>query len=1044
MIRERRKTTCIVSCPKLSDKNTRNYYDIGKEREIAYRHVRIEAKMPRSESKHSNQNKVQKLPLFGSSLNDSGSSVRNKANTNDVSNPLEKKRINIFKECDEKYRNIISTKYDRIFVDDYFEKRWDMRICVQNFTTKRIPEVCVQNCLNKDHQILPKKIPHKKVMWEPKGGLNLIPDITQILFGELDASMHKFGKFKRGTNGRKKEVKYLFYNLKQAVYNFKSIGQILSDSRIVDGMILSSYSCNTFVTSLDTRNGSVGKSDSLFHDSDCVMDDIDLREKVRQIVRVSKKKLSVPSIPQTNGYPLKSLYFKSEDTKIELDISTADIAKINSRKPTTIKTIKEFRKNAISSANIETLKCILLTGCTINRTKMRRYSYEGFLSNQSVSPRMYEKRYARMILDRKRINPKTHHIAVSRAVMKFIYYRLHGLIDKYKHQTNTKQSNRSKSLKLYDDLLMRTYKRIITPTKACKYLKKKTILYNTFNWKIHFEHQKICSSFSNWDVSFCKNVDLKGLNSNSDIDKIMDKLTIPYIHYERFGTNEMAVSIKGELLHLLQRSRDLARDDYTNVFKKGDAPQEITNECIASTDKKPENLCIFESRKEDDFIQKETENRIDKSDSTENLMNVRDMIKKPSHSDVPKKKAKKKKMKQKKQKHKKTKKKRLRSCPRSTDLVLEESHIEQIEINASDKNIDIQYKNDTSDKDEKNDSNDVSLKDNCRHEHTSPNFEQNEDTTPHNNFVENHLDQKIDDLNEVGEFVDSYDVPDVSVNFTNDNNNTNSHSFSNLILLCAEKFLENECEVVASLASGNWNCSDYSLDMNTSNSSEVIKFTVCDCPLVDESAIDVELPGQIGICVVRLSELQVKNTDNVQDLNTNTKQIIRDMVKLTSIGRYQMIHLQMIADVPINGCISSSLVLLQNSLIRQKGSRQYFSFEISTEKDLPRRIASKALDEDLNKIKNYSWVEKYALCCQTQDKARFLRFVAPSLSVYGTLSLAYCLEIETSLSGNNIWEKLYNALKNEEYSKLIDILKKNDIDDVTTLNLQQLQKSLLL
>ena len=78
-----------------------------------------------------------------------------------------------------------------------------------------------------------------------------------------------------------------------------------------------------------------------------------------------------------------------------------------------------------------------------------------------------------------------------------------------------------------------------------------------------------------------------------------------------------------------------------------------------------------------------------------------------------------------------------------------------------------------------------------------------------------------------------------------------------------------------------------------------------------------------------------------------------------------------------------------------------------------------------------------------QEKARFLRFVAPSLSVYGSLGLVHCLENEISFSGNSIWEKLYYSIQNEEYSKINEALKKNHIEDVTTRNLQQLQKSLM-
>jgi hypothetical protein len=126
-----------------------------------------------------------------------------------------------------------------------------------------------------------------------------------------------------------------------------------------------------------------------------------------------------------------------------------------------------------------------------------------------------------------------------------------------------------------------------------------------------------------------------------------------------------------------------------------------------------------------------------------------------------------------------------------------------------------------------------------------------------------------------------------------------------LHVLCSESFVESSSQVIASLASGSW-----LVDAPVSEGSDVAdhfsfyRVMACDSSLLDEIGIDMEIAGKGAILVQRLS-----TWGNQQDL----KVLIREMVKLSALGRYLTLHLIICVDVVLSPSLAKDIAIVQST-----------------------------------------------------------------------------------------------------------------------------------
>lgn len=132
--------------------------------------------------------------------------------------------------------------------------------------------------------------------------------------------------------------------------------------------------------------------------------------------------------------------------------------------------------------------------------------------------------------------------------------------------------------------------------------------------------------------------------------------------------------------------------------------------------------------------------------------------------------------------------------------------------------------------------------------------------------------------------------------------------------------------MVASLASGSW--SRTSESAGSSNQQIALHDTV----LLDEIAVDVEIAGKGAIIVQRVSTWRTE-----QEL----KVLIREMVKLTSLGRYTSLYVAICIDTEISPAMAKNIAIFQSTSF---GSSQCIaSFQMVTEQSLAVAVANRIL-----------------------------------------------------------------------------------------------------
>jgi len=212
---------------------------------------------------------------------------------------------------------------------------------------------------------------------------------------------------------------------------------------------------------------------------------------------------------------------------------------------------------------------------------------------------------------------------------------------------------------------------------------------------------------------------------------------------------------------------------------------------------------------------------------------------------------------------------------------------------------------------------------------------------------------------------------------------------SHLTILTSESFLEQYGESILELASGRW--------FNTLNAVERLhitsllngnneaaeseldpdiptqaKINVCDCPLLDVAGADIELADDKALIVQRISVL------NSVGSNSGNKEFIRRLVLLKASGRYKSIHVILCVDTEIR---PSEIVMMQNALIGCPCENVAFEYTS------PRTLSSSIALQFCNggEVDKSSRISQLASDENVQERARFLICLVPTMTVHNAL-----------------------------------------------------------
>ena len=226
------------------------------------------------------------------------------------------------------------------------------------------------------------------------------------------------------------------------------------------------------------------------------------------------------------------------------------------------------------------------------------------------------------------------------------------------------------------------------------------------------------------------------------------------------------------------------------------------------------------------------------------------------------------------------------------------------------------------------------------------------------------------------------------------------------VVLCSENFLETYGEVVSDLARGRWmekivkksqdSPKQCFTNLEESKESEIkCEITLCDCPLVDESGIDLELPSRTSIIVqcVSLWCSDHKAADNNNNIDFNlksdcdshqAKSFVRRLVELISTGRYVNVQILLCLDVPISSEIANTISFVQNALLLPSGHLSpYLCLRHVMPEALSFVIAETILSNGVNLPYNMNLIENIYQDAETQESVRFLLSLSPTLTVLG-------------------------------------------------------------
>jgi len=222
---------------------------------------------------------------------------------------------------------------------------------------------------------------------------------------------------------------------------------------------------------------------------------------------------------------------------------------------------------------------------------------------------------------------------------------------------------------------------------------------------------------------------------------------------------------------------------------------------------------------------------------------------------------------------------------------------------------------------------------------------------------------------------------------------TSEENISTFTILTSESFLELFGESIMELASGRWfntlttaeklqinsvlNCNQEPGNGLDPGIPPQAKINVSDCPLLDIAGADIELADDKALIVQRISTLTQSN-----------KEFMKRLVIMAASGRYRSIHVILCVDTDMR---PSEIVTMQNALMQQSGCPcETVTFEYTSPRTLSSSIALQFCNS--SEVHKSSRISQFASDENVQERARFLICLVPTMTVHTALKCLWCAD----------------------------------------------------
>ena len=691
-------------------------------------------------------------------------------------------------------------------------------------------------------------------------------------------------------------------------------------------------------------------------------------------------------------YPVSTWFGKNEINSNMKSLTELDSSVLSAKR-------EMFCRNAKLRSKIDGARMLLLTGCSSRRNVESIYSYRGFLTNQIVDPNVFQHRYRASLQVKKFLTTQSSQpMRVETSTALFTQMNLDVFADSdFRHSNETNHDGLKRSAPY--NFRLKTKRRGQHHTSSYTTNDERTISRN-IGPKFLIDLSTIEELATRFRSNCSNSV------TGTDPGPVDDILAIKAL-------GESSLKVRGEFLHLVMKARDLT--DATKTF--------LAEVALATRGRVSSQHVLFQGVGNDVKV-----NRVDVPTCQHNV----DLTLQDKHKSTRKRASgwpideerKCRKMRKKEKRKRKKDRKRKRRGDDSIEVLQLRETAEEMPHTERDKSITAMSNNhimhvavpsiplgmtpihppkkielrrsalNSSDEMAKSDDDNVRKSTNSEYEAnltaTSAGIKTSPDSVANLNSLRdaNVSQQSVDNANITHSRAHSHsddrqmeEVP-ISDNHSEVYVDTSSLTTSNLIpqeraqwnLLTSENFLESFGEVVASLASGAWRKSliQSEIAMVHDTPKEIV---VCDCPLLDNVGVDIELSDNSAIIVKHLSAWSERGE--------SSRAFIRRVVLLAASGRYNSVHVVLCLDVDMSSALSGDMITLQNAVDQQSGCPADVTFEFVSPRSLTASIALKLIS--VSDPHESNQLAKFVLDENVRERARFLLMLVPTMTVHMAL-----------------------------------------------------------
>lgn len=271
-------------------------------------------------------------------------------------------------------------------------------------------------------------------------------------------------------------------------------------------------------------------------------------------------------------------------------------------------------------------------------------------------------------------------------------------------------------------------------------------------------------------------------------------------------------------------------------------------------------------------------------------------------------------------------------------------------------------------------------------------------------------------------------------------------------LLVSENFVENYIDVSAELCTGKWFGSEDEID-----SLKKRNFILCDCPLLDNAGVDIEI-GYDALAITNVSSWYACPENSVRSF-------AKKVVQIAATNRYEKLMIFLSLDIPLTPTVASDIALLQNALIIESDEPcTSIGIQLSCQSSIGKLLGNTLVNfiienfnsnREENHLRDLSWLETYAMDINFQDRAQFLLGISPSMTVLGALECLKCYSIlvlasfdeedsDVNVAGRALSCFIQHISKSSNRLNIKEVVRRQGIVHASTQSLQQILQAVTL